>query len=323
VNTKSLPYIGINGLARNHGMGNMDLRFAGIAGLAAIAVVATGLASQARAADVVEGGANVLDPQPISQQRPAVDGLNFQLSGLTGAIGGYTNSMFMATIATPIPYFEQFGAQTDLAIGSFDSSYVSSAAALHLFWRDPSIGLLGIYGDWSYINPEHAGRVAFEGAWYNGRWSLDVMAGVQFGQHVYTDFVDEIDLSYYFTDNLKTSLGHRLTSRGNVGNFSFEWMPDNMPGWSVFGQAETGEDEYHAAWIGLRYAFGTGTSNTLIDRDRNASALVRIPRNIASVTRCGEVPELIEGDWWSHTLKHELCADEAELKRLNADMVKK
>lgn len=304
-------------------MGIMGTRIGGTAAFAIAALIGMGAASGARAADAIEGGANVLDPQPISQQRPAVDGLNFQLSGLTGAIGGYANSMFMATIATPVPVFEQFGVQADLAIGNYDADYISSAAALHIFWRDPSIGLLGIYGDWSYINPEHAGRVAVEGAWYNGRWSLDVMAGVQFGQHVYTDFVDEVDLSYYFTDNLKASIGHRLISRGNVANFSFEWMPEAAPGWSVFGQAETGEDEYHAAWIGLRYAFGTGSANTLIERDRNSNALVRIPRNIASVTRCGELPELIEGDWWSHTLKHELCTDEGELKRLNADMVQK
>ncbi len=304
-------------------MGKNEPRNSGLGKLALVVLFAAGMAGTANAADVVAGGADVLSPEPIAQQRPAVDGMNFQLSGVTGAIGGYANSMFIATMATPIPVFEQFGIQADLAIGNYDSDYVSSAAALHIFWRDPSIGLFGIYGDWSYINPEHAGRVAFEGALYNGRWSLDVMAGVQFGQHVYTDFIDEIDLAYYFTDNLRGSIGQRLTSRGNVGNLSFEWMPENVPGWSVFGQAEAGEDDYHAAWIGLKYAFGTGSSNTLIERDRNANALVRIPRNIASVTRCGEVPELIPGDWWSRTLKHELCTDKAELDRLGAVEVNK
>jgi hypothetical protein len=296
-------------------------RTAGIAACLAFSIALA--AGPATAADVISGGADVLNPQPIAQQQPAVDGINFQLSGLTGAIGGYSNSMFIATMATPFPYFDQFGAQLDLGIGSYDADYISSAAALHLFWRDPGIGLLGIYGDWSYINPEHAGRVAVEGAIYNGRWSLDVMAGVQFGQHVYTDFVDEVDLSYYFTDNLKGSIGHRLTSRGNAGNLAFEYMPENMPGWSLFGQAEAGEDDYVAGWIGLRYAFGTGTAGNLITRDRTSNTFVRIPRNIASVTRCGEVPELIEGDWWSRTLKHELCASKGELDRLDAEPVNK
>jgi len=49
-------------------------------------------------------------------------------------------------------------------------------------------------------------------------------ASALFGQHFESEFIDEVDLSYYYTDNLRVSVGHRLTSRGHVGNLSFEHL---------------------------------------------------------------------------------------------------
>jgi hypothetical protein len=266
----------------------------------------------AQAADTVSISPDTLNPTPIVEQQPAVDGVNFKASALTGVIGGYGNHMFVLSAATGIPYFSQFGAQLDLGIGNYRSDYISSAAGLHLFWRDPSVGLLGIYGDWGYVNPEHAGRVGVEAAFYLDRWTLDIFAGKQFGQHVYTKFVDEVDLSYYFTDNLRGSIGHRLISRGHVGNVAFEFMPQGSNGWSVFAEAEAGEDDYYGAWVGLRYSFGTSPANTLLERDRTADAIVRIPRNIASVTQCGTLPHSNPETWWRAEMTN-LCASEEEI----------
>lgn len=270
----------------------------------------------------MDSGARLIDPTPVVEQQPAVDGINFKLSAVGGSVGGYTNHMFIASVATPMPFADAFGMQLDLGIGKFDNEYTSAAAGLHLFWRDPSVGLVGIYGDWGYINPEHGGRMGVEASVYNGRWTLDAFAGVQFGQHFMTEFVDEVDLSYYFTDNLRGSVGHRLISRGHVANVSFEYMPDSSAGWSVFGEAEYGEDDYHSAWLGLRYSFGQSSANTLIERDRVADPMVRIPRNIASLTRCGHIGD--EDDFYDswngfETSKSDhLCASRDDLKKRNA-----
>lgn len=279
-------------------------------GLFALAV---SMAASAHAADTIESTPDILDPTPIYSQQPAVDGINFKASALTGVIGGYGNHMFVMSGSTPIPYFNQFGAQLDLAIGKYRSDYTSAAAGLHLFWRDPSIGMFGIYGDWGYVNPEHAGRTGFEGSLYMDRFTLDVFVGKQYGQHVYTKIVDEIDLAYYFTDNFRGSIGHRLTSRGNVGNLSFEYMSNNYRGWSIFGEAEGGEDDYYGAWVGLRYSFGTGGANTLLERDRASDLVVRIPRNLASVTQCGDLPVSKSKTWWRSSMSN-LCASEDEIK---------
>ena len=280
----------------------------------ALAAFAMVIANPVQAADPVYQNSPHLDSRPIYEQRPAVDGINFKVSALTGVVGGFANHMLVASVATPFPYFEQFGAQLDLGVGNYRHDYNSAAAGLHLFWRDPSLGMLGIYGDWAYVNPEHAGRVGVEAALYRGQWSLDVLAGVQFGQHVFTRFIDEVDLSYYFTENFKGSVGHRLTSRGHAANIGFEYMPEGYNGWSLYGEAEAGQDDYYGAWVGVRYSFGTGKANTLMERDRTADPVVRIPRNIASVTQCGILANSKPQNWWRSEMTS-LCASADEIAR--------
>ncbi len=274
--------------------------------------------------------ADILDPTPVAQQQAAVDGLNFELSVLGGSLqrnvlGSASNVMFTTSVATPIPYFsESFGAQVDLGVGIYDGDFTSAAAGLHLFWRDPSVGAIGIYGDWGYVDPEHAGRVAGEFAFYDGQWSLDILAGIQFGQHVFTDFVDEVDLSYYATDNTRLSVGHRLTSRGHVGNFSFEHLVDDgdFSGWSVFGEIEAGEDNYVGGFGGLRYAFGSNGGSSLIERDRQSSVNVRIPRNLASVSQCGLLDTPIPETSLRSAI-NTLCASEEEINGLSSSGIAK
>lgn len=272
--------------------------------------------------------ADLTDPTPVALQGPAVDGINFKASILGGGfqrnvLGTADNYMFVGSVAAPL-FSNNFGIQIDAGAGVYDGDFTSAAAGLHLFWRDPSVGMIGIYGDWAYVNPEHAGRVGGEFAIYNDRWSLDIFAGMQFGQHVYTEFVDEVDLSYYFTDNTRGSIGHRLTSRGHVANVSFEHLftEDQFAGVSLFGEFEVGEDNYTAGWGGVRYSFGTGAWQTLIERDRTADPIVRIPRNIASITQCGKLDTPIPAT----SLRAEittLCASEDEINALSSTGIEK
>ncbi|MGB7286890.1 MAG: hypothetical protein WBC71_08160 [Salaquimonas sp.] len=297
-------------------MANNSLKF----GLA-LAIAALG-GSAAFAADISQPSINMVDPTPVSQQQPAVDGVNFKFSAVTGVIGGYANHMFIASMATPMPFFPSFGIQLDLGIGDYRSGYTSAASALHLFYRNPETGMLGIYGDWGYVDNEHGGRMGIETALYSGRWSLDAVAGVRFGQHYDTEFFDEVDLSYYFTDNLKGSIGHRLISRGHVANVGFEYMPENVSGWSVFGEAEAGQDDYQAAWLGLRYSFGQSDAKSLIERDRKADPIVRIPRNLASLTRCGDIanPANYHKSWngFEYTYTENICGSKGDLNKYGA-----
>lgn len=275
----------------------------------------------------------ILDPTPVAQQpapsQPAVavDALNFELSVLGGAyqrnvLGSASNAMFTASVATPFPGFTNFGAQLDGAVGIYDGDFTSAAGALHLFYRNEK-GLIGLYGDWAYTDPEHGGRVGVELSSYHDRWAVDALVGIRFGQHFESEFTDEVDLSYYYTDNLRVSVGHRLTSRGHVGNLSFESLLSDtgVEGLSIFGEIEAGEDSYVGGFGGIRYAFGS-TSTSLIERDRRSSVQVRIPRNIASVTQCGNL-DVPRPETSLRSEQTNLCASEEQINEVSSTGISK
>lgn len=265
---------------------------------------------------------NMVDPTPVAFQQPAVDGLNFKAGVISGVIGGNHNHMFVGSVALPMPLMPSFGIQLDLGIGKYRKEFISAASGLHIFYRDPNKGLVGIYGDWGYVENEHGGRVGLEVSTYQDRWSLEAMAGVQFGQHFLTEFVDEVDLAYYFTDNLKGSIGHRLISRGHVANIAFEYAPSNN-GWSVYGEAEIGEDDYDAVWGGIRYSFGSSAGKSLIERDRQSDPIIRIPRNLASLTQCGDTQNGHESwNGYETSTTTNLCSDRDTLRSYGAEISK-
>ncbi len=260
----------------------------------------------------------------------AVDGLNLTYGFVGGTLDGVANGMGLISVSTAIPYIPSFAVQGDLAFGYYDgtSADKSAAAALHIFWRDPGVGMLGIYGDWGYLSPIHSGRLGVETAYYSGQWSFDGLFAMEFGQNVYTKFVDEIDVSYYYNENTRISVGHRITSRGNVGNIGFEKQFGEMAGsqWSVFGEAEAGEDDFYQVFVGIKASIGTGAANSLIDRDRNNTVKIRIPRNLASITQCAGVDEPFPAPNWLtdiHLIKpgsmtETLCASESELNAVSS-----
>jgi hypothetical protein len=161
--------------------------------------------------------------------------------------------------------------------GTLNGDFLGGAAG-HLFWRNPAVGLIGVYADdmildrFGGINATH---VAFEGQRYWGRWSFGGIAGVEFGNSrsstsvvpggtltdtydVKTRFFDQIDLSYYLTDNLKLSVGHRYLGGKEAAAFGGEWafaLGHGVMG-SVFAEGFAGESDFHGVWGGLRVYFG-------------------------------------------------------------------
>ena len=245
----------------------------------------------------------------------SVDRVSFSASALGGMQGGQDNAMALGTVTMPVG--PGVSLQFDVGLGTYRDEYRSAVAAAHLFWRYDATGAFGLYFDYGYVNPEHSGRLGLEGSWYFGRASLDALVGVRTGTNVFTSGFDEIDLSYYVTDDLKASVGHRGTSRGHVGNLGFEFAPPSLAGWSIFGEAELGEDDTRSAFAGLRYAFGQNRYGSLLERDRSGPMRVRVPRNVVDVTRCGALPQAQDATFGLREMTV-LCASKAELDDENA-----
>ena len=277
-------------------IGDKILRGIGIGALAALSVVGGHGVSNAQ---------DLLDPKPMTYQSgstDAVDGVNFTLGALGGSLDGAGNGMGLISISTAIPYFSSFGIQGDLAYGLYDgvNAETSAAAALHVFWRNPGVGMLGIYGDWGYLSPVHSGRLGLEASHYSGQWTIEGLFAMEFGQNVLTKFVDEVDVSYYFDENRKVSFGHRLTSRGHVANVGFEVQFGEGAGtaWSVFGEAEAGQDDYYQVFAGIKTTFGASGAKTMMARDRASTVRIRIPRNLASASQCANVDNPFPAPKW-------------------------
>ncbi len=114
---------------------------------------------------------------------PAVDGSNGKIDGFGGSVGNKSVYGLEGTYSVPLqgPY----GFQMDGRAGSLDRSGFGSIGG-HLFWRNPMQALLGVYGDytnWDRYGGVRVGHVAGEGAYYLGQFTLEGIAGVEFGNN--------------------------------------------------------------------------------------------------------------------------------------------
>jgi hypothetical protein len=226
----------------------------------------------------------------LAQPLPAVDGFNAKIDGYGGG-ANHISSLYGANGSLAIPLAQQWGAQIDGGVGSFNSSGTSFGAG-HVFWRDPSVGLLGAYGSYSQWNgtstaliPRTAlsiGRYAAEGELYWGRWTLGGIVGyenVRFNIpavvaglptfSIPNRFFDAVHGSYYVTDDFKFSIGHIYTMGRNAltlgSEYGFALGGGRMA--SLFADGIIGETGLYSARGGLRIYFGQH-DKTLINRNR-------------------------------------------------------
>ena len=221
---------------------------------------------------------------------PAVDGVNSNLSG--GLLGGDNEAIF-ATGSVTIPIGHSFGLQIDgVAAEVFTDLYGNIpvyAAAAHAFWRDPSIGLLGLYGDIAYV--DFGSRfdlytAGIEGALYLDRFSVNGVAAAQKINDFDEEFFGESNLIYYPMDDFALHIGQSYMLGANSLQYGAEWA---LPGQgasaaSLFAQGALHEGGKHTFELGLRMYFGN-KEKSLIRRHReddpnviaNAPGLVFIP----------------------------------------------
>jgi hypothetical protein len=219
------------------------------------------------------------------QPFPAVDGINAKIDGYGGG-ANRSNGFYGTSGSLSIPLAQQWGLQLDGDLGS-DSGIGYQSGAAHLFWRDPSIGLLGAYGSYSHDNgfndlvlghiSENAAHFAAEGEYYLNRWTLSGVAGVEtVGIHsdalplsVPNRFFDEVSVSYYVTDNFKLSAGHSYTFATHFLTLGSEYGIALGGGRmaSLFANGWIGESGNNGALAGLRIYFGQH-DKSLIDRHR-------------------------------------------------------
>jgi hypothetical protein len=247
--------------------------------------------------------------QPVPMTMSAVDGFNAKFEGLGGSFAD--KGIYGAKGSLSVPLGGQFGVQVDGAIGSFDSSTFGAVGG-HLFWRNPAQGLIGIYANhtnWNRYGGAHVSQVAGEGELYFGQWTLQGIAGVEFGNRaanvttsttisglvtttatltdfydVKTRFFDQVNLAYYIQPDWKVFVGHRYLGGKHALAAGTEWaMPvggGRMA--SLFVEARAGEDDFHGIWGGAKFYFGQ-KDKSLIQRHRQDDPINWTPDSLFSI----------------------------------------
>ena len=233
-------------------------------------------------------------PQALAEPLPAVDGFNAKWEAIGGAFDEQTYAGSKGSLTGPIG--QQFGFQVDALAADYSASFLGGVGG-HLFWRDPSIGLLGIYASDLFLDRFGGLNVAhvapeFEGYW--GRWSVQGIAGVEFGNRtntvvntlpgggfvttdVRTRFFDKVNLSYYLTDDFKLTIGHRYEGGLNAAAFGAEYGFDiGKTMASLFVEGDVGEENFKGVWGGVRFYFGQH-DKTLIRRQREDDPINWLP----------------------------------------------
>ena len=121
---------------------------------------------------------------------------------------------------------EKFGASFDAIAGVGDEKPIYGAAG-RIFWRDPKVGMLGVYAVGTHA--EFFGQkidvfgVGGEGALYFGKLDLKLAAGFITGKGVPDDFVSVGSVGYYVLDDLRLGAGARYYGDELYGAFDFEY----------------------------------------------------------------------------------------------------
>ena len=209
---------------------------------------------------------------------PAVSGPNGKISVEGGSYDDEGGGVALGSFAVPLTH--SFGVQFDGAVGTIDDELLGGGG-VHLFTRDPSSYLLGVYGSYHTWDSIDIWRTAAEAELYLGRFSLGGLAGYESvdvpttsgGLLVLTPddehFFGKLNLSYYATENFKLSAGYRYESEISLGTASAEYL---ITGYetpvSVFARGDFGEDDYNSVSGGLKIYFGADPRKSLIQRHR-------------------------------------------------------
>src|SRR4029079_2824597 len=164
---------------------------------------------------------------------PAVSGPNGKLSVEGGSSADEGEGVATGSFALPLGH--AFGLQADAAVGSFHDE-ILGGGALHLFTRDPSRYLFGVYGSYHTWDEINIWRAALEGELYIGRVTLEGLGGYESldapelldGFTVLTlddnHLFGQADAGYYITDDFKIYAGYRYINERSFGAAGTEYL---------------------------------------------------------------------------------------------------
>lgn len=193
--------------------------------------------------------------------------------------------------AVTVPLGQSFGFQFDAGTLNADldsNDLLAHGVGGHMFWRDPSVGLLGAYGHHvSYGDDVSISRIGGEVEWYSGQFTLEAFGGVD---HLDTPIGDEhfvaaeAEIAWYATENIRVSAGVTHSFEQTSALLGAEMMlsgTDFAP--SLFANAKMGGEDT-TVMAGLRVYLGQ--SKSLMRRHREDDPAIGLFDQVGSATNC-------------------------------------
>lgn len=222
-----------------------------------------------------------------SAAEPAVSGPNGKVSVEGGS--GADEGEGVATGSFALPVGHDYGIQADGALGSFDSELLGGLA-LHLFTRDPSSYLFGVYGSYHTWDQIHIWRAALEGELYIGRVTLEGLGGYEsldvpdFTNGFVSQSLDDdhlfgqADAAYYITDDFKIYAGYRYINERSFGAAGTEYLIRGLEvPVALFARGDFGDAFMQNVTGGVRVYLSDDPNKSLIDRHRKDDPKVYAP----------------------------------------------
>jgi hypothetical protein len=236
----------------------------------AAAVIAIA-ASAATAADLPRA----IPAPPLPSLLPAVSAPNAKIGAFGGSIDGAHG--WGALGAFSLPLHNQWGLQVDGLGGSAGGDTFWGAAG-HLFWRNPTHGLLGLYAstvDWSGAGAE-VRKLGVEAELYAGAWTLAGTLAAQSG--TFSGIAGNLTAAFYLHDNFRLDARYQfLEGVGNIGGVGIEWQ-HNQSGLALFGSGNWGEHGYSTVIGGVK--FYAGPRKSLVRRQREDDPEIIVPHDL-------------------------------------------
>lgn len=225
-------------------------------------------------------------PAFAQQPLPAVDGPSGKVMFTHGGTGGDKWTGLEGAVTVPLGH--RFGLQLDGAAGGLDGSTGQSAfygTGAHLFWRDPSTGMVGIEAGFARLDAMGGINAYSLGIEAERYWSSVTLGGLigltdasgatnsaalgnarlDLGTH----FVAATNLTWYPDDNLALTISGALSGSRVAAGVGVEWAPASTSSAqpSIFARAVLHEGGDVSALAGLSIYFG-GQPKPLIRRHR-------------------------------------------------------
>ncbi len=213
---------------------------------------------------------------PVLATEPAVSRLNGRADIMLGDADliGSSNDIWTVSGNLAIPVTKAIGAQLDAGFGELDVNAYDgdlTSFGLHLFARNPELGLAGIFASHLEIEDFDFDQFGVEGEYYSGPMTIAAILGQQD-----TDFDDDlfasIDLRWYPMDELMVEIGARFIESDRRAHLGAEYqLLQSLASYtdlalSAYADLAFGDDDYDHALIGLRTYFGS--PKTLVMRHR-------------------------------------------------------